>query len=105
MSKYVNVTVSTSLSTDFFIEVPDDASEEKIKELAEKEVLLPHKYPEYIYNFLQTRFNIRIGGLDSMLKSWNIDELTYIVDGGNTQTTEGEQSDATDDLPVDNPTE
>ena len=32
MSKFVNVTVSTSLSTDFYLEVPDDATEDQIKE-------------------------------------------------------------------------
>lgn len=82
MSKYINITVSTSLSTDFFIEVPDDATEESIKELAKKEVILPHKYPEVLDNFLKSRMGIQIGGLDSMLKSWNIDEIEYIIDGG-----------------------
>ena len=33
MSKFVNVTVSTSLSTDFYLEVPDDATEDQIKEI------------------------------------------------------------------------
>lgn len=42
MSKFINVTVSTSLSTDFYLEVPDNASEEEIRELAKKEVILPH---------------------------------------------------------------
>ena len=45
MSKFINVTVSTSLSTDFYLEVPDNASEEEIRELAKKEVILPHTYP------------------------------------------------------------
>lgn len=94
MSKYINITVSTSLSTDFFIEVPDDATEESIKELAKKEVILPHKYPEVLDNFLKSRMGIQIGGLDSMLKSWNIDEIEYIIDGGNNQTSEGEQRNA-----------
>ena len=60
MSKYINITVSTSLSTDFFIEVPDDATEETIKEIAKKEVILPHKYPDIIDNFLRTRMGIHI---------------------------------------------
>lgn len=80
MSKYVNITVSTSLSTDFIIEVPDDAEEVQIRELAEKEVILPHTYPSYIDNILKTRFGINVGGLDSMLKDWNIDELEYLID-------------------------
>lgn len=80
MGKYINITVSTSLSTDFYIEVPDDATEEQIKELAKKEVILPHTYPEVIDNFLRTRMGIQVQGLDSMLKSWNVDELNYIID-------------------------
>lgn len=79
MSKYVNITVSTSLSTDFFIEVPDNATEEIIKELAKKEVILPHNYPKVIDNFLRTRMGIQIQGFDSMLRSWDVDELEYII--------------------------
>ena len=80
MSKFVNVTVSASLSTDFYIEVPDETTEEQIKELAKKEVILPHKYPSYIDNFLNKHLGIKVGGLDSMLKDWNIDELEYIIE-------------------------
>lgn len=94
MSKFVNVTVSTSISTDFYLEVPDDATEECIRELAEKEVILPHTYPTVLDNFLKTQMGIKVQGLDSMLKSWNIDELEYIVDGGTTTALEGEQSNA-----------
>ena len=86
MSKYVNITVSTSLSTDFVIEVPDSADESKIRELAEKEVILPHTYPNYLNNFLRTRMGINVQGIDSMVKSWNVDELEYIIDEGNTIT-------------------
>ena len=90
MSKFVNITVSASLSTDFYLEVPDDATEEQIKELAEKEVILPHTYPEVLDNYLRTSLGIRVGGLDSMLRSWNMDDLVYVIDGGNYQTSEGE---------------
>lgn len=86
MSKYVNITVSTSLSTDFVIEVPDSADESKIRELAEKEVILPHTYPDYLNKFLRTRMGINVQGIDSMVKSWNVDELEYIIDEGNTIT-------------------
>ena len=80
MSKYVNITVSTSLSTDFTIEVPDNADEVKIKELAQKEVILPHTYPNYINQFLRSRMGINIQGIDSMLRSWNVDELEFLID-------------------------
>lgn len=94
MSKYVNVTVSTSLSTDFFIEVPDNATEEKIRELAEKEVILPHTYPAILDNLLKTSMGIQVRGIDSMLRSWNLDEVEYIIDGDNSKTSMGEQSNA-----------
>ena len=81
MSKYVNVTVSASISTDFYIEVPDNTSEEKIRELAEKEVILPQTYPNYLNNFLKGRLGINVSGIDSMLKSWNLDEVEYLIDG------------------------
>lgn len=94
MSKFVNVTVSTSLSTDFYIEVPDDATEGQIRELAEKEVILPHTYPTVLDNFLMSRMGIKVQGMDSMLKDWNVDELEYIIDGGDNSAPEGEQSNA-----------
>ena len=94
MSTFVNITVSTSLSTDFYIEVSDDATKEQIKELAKKEIILPHTYTTVLDNFLKSRMGINIQGFDSMLKSWNVDELTYIIDEGDCQTSEGEQCNA-----------
>lgn len=79
MSKLVNITVSASISTDFYLEVEDNATEDQIKELAKKEVILPHTYPQYIDNFLKTKLGIRVSNLDTMLKSWNIDETEYII--------------------------
>ena len=83
MSKFVNITVSTSLSTDFYLEVPDDATEEQIRKLAEKEVVLPNNYPKVLDNFLKTRAGIQVTGMDSLLKSWNVDEINYIIDEEN----------------------
>lgn len=80
MSKFVNVTVSASLSTDFYIEVPDDATEEQIKELAQKEVILPNNYPSFIDNFLQIRMGVKVSGVDGLLRSWNVDEVEYIIE-------------------------
>lgn len=80
MSKFVNVTVSTSLSTDFYLEVPDDATEEQIKELAKKEVILPHNYPEVLDKYLRTRLGIEVKGLDGLLRDWNTDEVEYIIE-------------------------
>ena len=79
MSKLVNIAVSASISTDFYLEVEDNATEDQIKELAKKEVILPHTYPQYIDNFLKTKLGIRVGNLDTMLKSWNIEEPEYII--------------------------
>ena len=80
MSKFVNLTVSTSLSTDFYLEVPDDATEEQIKELAKKEVILPHNYPEVLDEYLRTRLGIEVRGLDGLLRDWNTDEVEYIIE-------------------------
>ena len=90
MSKFVHIDVSASISTDFELEVPDNADEAKIRELAEKEVILPHTYPTYLDNFLKTRMGIQVHGMDSMLKSWILDELNYLIDGGNSQLIERE---------------
>ena len=79
MSKLVNIVVSASISTDFYLEVEDNATEDQIKELAKKEIILPHTYPQYIDNFLKTTLGIRVGNLDTLLKSWNIDETEYII--------------------------
>ena len=68
MSKLVNIVVSASISTDFYLEVEDNATEDQIKELAKKEIILPHTYPQYIDNFLKTKLGIRVGNLDTMLK-------------------------------------
>ena len=94
MSKLVNIKVSASISTDFYLEVEDNATEDQIKELAKKEVILPHTYPTFIDNILKTRLGINVGGLDSMLKDWNVDETEYLIDGGNYKTSNGEQCDA-----------
>lgn len=79
MSKYVKVTVSASASTEFYIEVPNDADEAKIREMAEKEVTLPHNYPSIIDKYLK-EMGINVRGMDSMLKAWNIDEVEYVID-------------------------
>lgn len=80
MSKYINVKVSASVSTDFIIEVSDDTPSEKFQELAEKEVKLPHKYPSIIDEFLRTRMGIHVHGIDSMLKAWDLEDIKYIID-------------------------
>lgn len=82
MSKFINVTVSTSLSTDFYLEVPDNASEEEIRELAKKEVILTHTYPDVLDMYLRTRMGIEVRGIDSLLRDWNVDEVEYIIENG-----------------------
>lgn len=93
MSKYVNVTVSASLSTDFFVEVPDDVTEEQVREIAKNEVILPHTYPQVIDNTIK-RMGIVVQGLDSMLKDWNVDKVEYILDGDFDKSSKGEQCNA-----------
>ena len=79
MSKFVNVTVSTSLSTDFYLEVPDDASEEEIKKLASKEVILPTEYTKLVDSYILSRYNIKVQGINAP-RTWNVDELEIIVE-------------------------
>lgn len=80
MNKLVNISVSASVSTDFYIEVPENATEEQIKELAKKEVVLPHTYPKVLDNYLKSKLGITVNGIDGLLKDWNVDEVEYIVD-------------------------
>lgn len=89
MSKFVNIKVTANVTTQFYLEVSDNISDKEIKELAEKEVILPSDYPIYIDNILKTRMGININGIDSMLKNWKTDKIEYIIDGGNNSTSEG----------------
>lgn len=89
MSKYVHIDVSTLVSTDFYIEVPDNATNPEIIELAKKEITLPIHYPHYIDDFLRKR-GIIVQGIDSMLKSWISDELKYLIDGENYEISKSE---------------
>lgn len=79
MKKMVNIKVSATISTDFFIEVDENATSEEIATLAKKEVTLPTNYPDYIDKHLQT-MGIQVRGIDNMLKSWNTDKIDYIID-------------------------
>lgn len=77
MSKFVNVKVSATISTDFYLEVNDNSTEDQIIEIAKKEIVLPVKYPEFISSFILKYYGINIKGLDSLLNSWNIDDIKY----------------------------
>lgn len=79
MSKYVNIKVSANISTDFYLEVADNATEEQIIELAQKQVILPCDYHKVVDSQLR-RMGIMVRGIDSMLKSWNIDKIDYYVE-------------------------
>ena len=81
MSKYINIKVSANISTDFYLEVPDEISEEQIKELAQREVILPTEYHKVVDSQLR-RMGIGVRGIDSMLKSWNINNIDYNVERG-----------------------
>lgn len=94
MSKYINVKVNATLHTDFYIEVSEEATQEEILKLAEQEIILPHRYPFVLDDYLKRNFNLSIRGLDSMLKAWDLCEIGYEVDnnddpskyGGNTKS-------------------
>lgn len=85
MSKYVNIKVSANLSTDFYLEVSDNATNEQIQKLAKKEIILPTNYPNVIDKILKES-GITVRRLDSILKSWNIDEIKYIIDNENKES-------------------
>lgn len=86
-TKFVNVTVSTTLSKSIYIEIPENATEEEIRELAEKEVFTPQKVLERIAGILR-QFNISLTGLQ--LEDWIVDDLEYIIDGRTNNTSETE---------------
>lgn len=90
MSKYVRIDVSTVVSTDFYIEVDDEATDEEIKAIATKEITLPHLYPHYLDGWLQDRLGIKVQGIDSMLRSWINDKLKFLIDGRDCSTAERE---------------
>lgn len=79
MNKFVNVQVKALLTTDFLIEVEDSESVESIKKKAEKEVVLPNKYPQVLNKFLKQRMNLEVKGIDSLLQSWIVDNIEYII--------------------------
>ncbi len=86
MTKWVNVKVSANISTDFFIEVDDNATTKDIIEQAKHEIALPTKYPEVADNYLQKAMNIKINGMDKLFKEWEINSIDW--DAGN--NSEGE---------------
>lgn len=85
MSKFVNVSIDALLNTDFYIEVDDNATVSDIETKAKQEVLLPNKYPEILDKFVYDHFHIKINGVDSLLKSWNIKEIKYIINDEGTK--------------------
>ena len=82
MSKYVNVKVSANIDTDFYLEVPDELSEKEIIELAQQQVILPSEYHKVVDSQLR-RMGIMVRGIDSMLKSWNINNINYQIEQSN----------------------
>lgn len=90
MSKFVKIDVSTKISTEFYIEVADEATDEQIRVQAEKEITaLPHQYPTLIDAYLKRNFNLTVHGIDSMLRDWIADELNFLIDGRSCQLIEG----------------
>lgn len=89
MSKYVNIIARTHLSTDFYLEVPEEASEEEIGQLVRQQIVMPHTYHRIVDRMLQ-KMGISVKGLDSMLRAWELDKLEYSIDGGNPKIIECE---------------
>ena len=87
MNKLVKVAVSASLSTDFYIEVPEEATKDEIKEVASKEIIIPTDYPKYLHSFLEQHFNIpyKYRNINDIVKTLSIENQNIV--GG--QTYEG----------------
>lgn len=70
-------TAIVSMKRTLYLDVPEDSSEEELRELAQKEILLPHN-ALYSANNALARVGIKINGLD--LSDWEITNTEYIID-------------------------
>ena len=82
-NKFINVTVSTTLSKSIYIEVPEGATKEEIEQIAKDTVHTPQQILQKIASILQ-QFNVSITGLE--LEDWNVDELTYLIENNETDS-------------------
>lgn len=73
---YKEVTVSISLSKTLCIEVPENFTEDQIKDQAKNEIMTPDKIMNISEQLFQ-QCGVGIQGVD--FKGWYVDELEYIV--------------------------
>lgn len=74
---YKNVTVSITLSKSLCIEVPENATNEQVQELAKQEIMTPDKIIK-ISEQLFKQMKIGVQGVD--FKGWVVDELEFITE-------------------------
>ena len=74
---YKNVTVSITLSKSLCIEVPENATDEQVRELAKQEIMTPDKIMK-ISEQLFRQMKIGVQGVD--FKGWSVDELEFITE-------------------------
>lgn len=74
---YKNVTVSITLSKSLCIEVPENATDEQVQELAKQEIMTPDKIMK-ISEQLFKQMKIGVQGVD--FKGWVVDELEFITE-------------------------
>lgn len=74
---YKNVTVSITLSKSLCIEVPENATDEQVQELAKQEIMTPDKIMK-ISEQLFRQMKIGVQGVD--FKGWVVDELEFITE-------------------------
>lgn len=74
---YKEVTVSISMSKDFMIEVPEDATSEELIEKAKEEILLPNQAIDIAKHLLK-HLGVKVNGVE--FEEWYVDELEYIPD-------------------------
>lgn len=75
---FVEVSVSITMSTSFYVETKESDTKETIIERAKKDLITPDKITPYYKGLLQ-RLGIMVQGLPQ-LKDWNVDELEYTTD-------------------------
>lgn len=73
---YKEITVSISLSKSLCLEVPENFTEEQIKDQAKIEIMTPDKIMKISEQVFQ-QYRIGVQGID--FKDWHVDELEYIV--------------------------
>lgn len=75
MAKLVGIKAIVTMSRTLYIEVPDEVTEEEVRDKASKEIILPHNALYLADNTLR-RAGIKIDKLD--LKDWEVNKYEFV---------------------------